>query len=569
MTKPGAATLHTEPEGVLECRPMMQIKLVEVPPKSADHIQVIDLEPANVATHSRFRIGRLQRECDLVLKSDYVSKRHCDLIAGEAGWSITDNASRAGTKLNGARLKPHVSYPLHHGDMIRFCGYEFVVVTDDTDSRTGGSDDLPVFDDDSGFASIIAKPSQSWSHLTAASAENKLQLLLEIIRDLRNPVEIEQQLRRLIDRLFKLIPKARRGTVMVNAHPALTQGFFVTVTKRVDPAIREAGLRHGVMEAVLKEQSAVLTEDKKILCVPLVDRDEATLGCLQLESLSNDELFSQRELELLAGAGLLVSFAIENDLYQAAVARDRILQQELRMARDIQQRLLPPPQDRVGDYDLFACYEAALQVGGDYYDFIELPEGRLAVAVGDVSGKGVPASLLMAKVSSEIRLLLDLGLGPAQVLQRVNQRLAERNTTGSFMTLALLIIDLSRHQLVLANAGHPRPLLRLRDGTLQSLGDDEAGFALGVEPLEQYCECVADFPEDGVLVLFSDGVTEARCHEGDEFGTDRLKSTVSASGPSANDVGQAILDSIQSYLNDQPYPDDLCLACVHRTRKST
>lgn len=543
----------------------MHLKLIEVPPNSADSPQTIDLGEPSATTRPRFRVGRLKRDCDLALQSEYVSKRHFDLVAGEAGWAITDNASRAGTKLNGVRLKAHVAYPVHNGDEIRFCGYQFVILADDSDSRVGGSAELPVIDDDSGFASIISKPGQSWSQLTAASAENKLQLLLEMIRDLRHPVEIEALLRRLIERLFKLIPKARRGTIMVRGCPDMPLGYFVAVTRKSEGVSAEAGMRQGVLEAVLDHQNAVLTEDKQVICVPLVDRDDATIGSLQLESLRPDELFSQRELELLAGASLLVSFAIETDLYQAAVARDRLQQQELRMAREIQRRLLPPPRERFGDYELFATYDAALQVGGDYYDFVELPDGGLALAVGDVSGKGVPASLLMAKISSEIRILLDLGLGPAEVLGRVNQRLTERTSGGGgFITLALLTLDRQRHRLVLANAGHPRPKLRGTDGSIVDLGDAAAGCALGVDATETYREAVYDFPAGAVVLLFSDGVTEARAHDSDVFGMERLQQAIGAAPSVAKDMGLAVLDAIQTYLGDQPNQDDLCLICVSR-----
>jgi len=547
---------------------MMLLRLVEVPPNSLDIPRVIDLESTSVAQQSRLRIGRLKRECDVVLQSAYVSKRHCDLIAGEDGWVITDMQSRAGTKLNGIRLKPKVPYQVHHGDTIRFCGYQFVVECDDSNSNTGSSSDIPIVDDDSGFESVITNPGLSWSNLTAASAQNKLQLLLEMIRDLRHSEKIEQQLRRLIDRLFKLIPAGRRAMVLVSGNPSGESGYHITVTKPADASSPPIALRQAVAEAY-KQKKAVLTEDRQVICVPLLDRDEVLLGCLQMESLGDAQLFTPRELDLLAGAGLLVAFAIENSLYQSAIDRDRLQQQELRMARDIQRSLLPPAEDCVGDYEFFACYDAALQVGGDYYDFVELPHGLLAVALGDVSGKGIPASLLMAKVSSEIRVLLDMGCDPAQVLQRVNQRFAERNTVGRFITLALLTIELHDHRLVLANAGHPRPLLRYGDGSIEELGDDTAGFALGIEATEQYGEYSRDFPEDGTLVLFSDGVTDARSMEGELFGLERLMKALATAGPTASEAGQAILEAIQSHLGDQPNQDDLCLVCVRRTPHSS
>jgi phosphoserine phosphatase RsbU/P len=162
-----------------------------------------------------------------------------------------------------------------------------------------------------------------------------------------------------------------------------------------------------------------------------------------------------------------------------------------------------------------------------------------------------------------------LGLGPAEVLRRVNQRLTERTSGGGgFITLALLTLDRQRHRIVLANAGHPRPLLRGTDGSIMELGDAEAGCALGVDATETYREAVYDFPDGAVVLLFSDGVTEARAHDGDLFGMERLRQAIGAAPSAAKDMGLAVLDAIQAFLGDQPNQDDLCLTCVSRPATS-
>lgn len=550
---------------------MLKLSLIEVPAESLDQPRVIELESPGKTKVPRVRVGRMKRECDIVLQSPYVSKRHCDLISGPDGWSIVDNDSRAGTKLNGVKISPHVPYPLHHGDNLRICGYHLLVESDESDSRTGGSSDVPIIksQSDSGYASVIEKPGQSWSQLTATSAASKLQLLLDILRDLRHPARLEHQLRRLIDRIFMLLPNGRRATIIVKSQPTMPEGFSLVVKRAGSDLAPQHGVLDKVIKEVLEARNAVLTDDRQTMCVPLVDRDETALGCLQIESLSSSSHFTQRELELLAGAGIIVAFVVENGLHQSAVERDRKQRQDLEVARQIQRSLLPAPEDCVGDYEFFAHYEAAFQVGGDYFDFVELPQGLLAMALGDVSGKGVPASLLMVKVSSEIRLLLDMGLGPAQVLKRVNQRLAERNAGGGFVTLVLLTIDLNDNKLVLVNAGHPKPLLRLANRTVLELGFEEAQFPLGVDRDEEYREFVMDFPEEATLVLFSDGATDAeRPESGQQFGVDGIKQALSNAGQAATDVGQGVIEAIQGFLGDHPNSDDLCIACLRRTHRS-
>lgn len=543
---------------------MPQLKLVQAPAEFGEPPAVFSFDASASAQSPRFRIGRLKRECDLALLSDYVSKRHVELAPTDEGWTIVDVGSRAGTKVNGARMEPLTPRRLRHGDEIRFCGYQFVWLDDESDSRTGGSNELQVFEDDSGFASVISKPDRSWSQLTGASAEHKLQMLLEMIRDLRNPTEIEQQLRRLIERVFKMAPKSRRVTIVVRSHPAQVDGFFVSVTRRSDSGRHDAGLRQAVIEAVLTNQNAVLTDDRQVICAPLVDRHDATLGCIQLETFGAEDQFTARELELVVGAALLISLAIENDVYFAAVARERVQQEELRMAHEIQRRLLPPPRDRAGSVEIFAHYAAALEVGGDYYDLVDLPNGGLAVAVGDVSGKGVPAALVMAKISSEIRTLVDLGYRPAHVLDRVNRNLVDRGAGGNFITLALLFLDPDTHRLTLANAGHPRPLLRTPDGRIVELGDQEAGLALGVCDDERYVESEYDLPVGASLFLYSDGVSEARADDGRLFGVEGLRSAIDAELPDAARYGRQILDHVEKHLGDHTPQDDLCLVCLRR-----
>lgn len=542
----------------------MKLKLVAVPASYTDQPAEVVLGDAARPVQPRFRIGRLKRDCDLVLQSEYVSKRHLELIANATGWTLVDLSSRAGTKLNGVRVRANTEYPLHHGDEIRFCGYQFLLSEHESESRVGGSSDLRVIEGESMFASIIAKPDRSWSNLTNSTPENKLQLLLEIIRDLRNPAELEKQVQRLIERLFKLFPKCHRGTVKVLSHPSNADGFYVSVTRPPQEADSRPAMMQGVIDLVLHQQKAVLTEDQRTLCVPLVGRSDQTLGCLQLEAHEKGDVFTQRELELLAGAGLLVSFAIENDMYFAAVTRDRMQQHELKMARDIQQRLLPAPRERVGDYELFAHYRSALHVGGDYYDLVDLQNGGLAVAVGDVSGKGVPAALLMAKISSEIRLLLDLGLDAAEVLRRVNIQLAERAAGGNFVTLALATIDFASHRMSLANAGHPRPLLRLAPGEVVEIGDEAAGLALGIDRRETYQAATVDFPPGAALLLYSDGLSEARAENGDFYGTARVRQSLAGSAGSANETGRELIHQVENFLDDQVYQDDVCVVVVRR-----
>ncbi|MCY4365573.1 MAG: SpoIIE family protein phosphatase [Chloroflexi bacterium] len=247
---------------------------------------------------------------------------------------------------------------------------------------------------------------------------------------------------------------------------------------------------------------------------------------------------------------------------EALSSRDRLvsLENELNVAAKIQQSILPTEFPRGGDYAVFASMEPAREVGGDFYDVINLDNERIGVAIADVSDKGVPAALFMM---SSRTLLKGSAIGtyePGDVLKEVNDILCEGNEAMMFVTLLYAIYDTKSGKLTYANGGHTTPYVRRADGTVIAL-PFTGGIAIGVmEDLEYSQDDFEMLPGDAAF-FYSDGVSEAMNREGEEFGLERM-AEVLANTPSQNpmDINEAMFAAVRAFAGDTPQSDDItCL----------
>ena len=193
---------------------------------------------------------------------------------------------------------------------------------------------------------------------------------------------------------------------------------------------------------------------------PLINRDGNSLGVIQIDTLDPRNRFRQDDLDVLVSVACQAAFAVENAQLHEAAMRDQAMRRELAVAHEVQRGFLPSAAPRIPEYDFFEFYEPANQLGGDYYDYVELPGGRLAVVVADVSGKGISASLLMAKLSAETRYCLASEPSPAAAVGRLNRAFCDSGWEDRFVTMVLAVLDPRRHEVTVVNAGHLPPLLR-------------------------------------------------------------------------------------------------------------
>jgi len=322
--------------------------------------------------------------------------------------------------------------------------------------------------------------------------------------------------------------------------------------------VRKPGLVAGIPIRAIPEIREVLQGLGLRVVIPMQYQGE-TRGLILLGEKLNREEFTPENFEFLSSLGNLAMISLENSrLFKEAIEKQR-LEDELMIAREIQKGLLPSVLPKIPGISMAAANVSSKQVGGDYYDVIPVAQGRWLIAIGDVSGKGTPAALLMANLQATIRALVPLNIPLAELTGRVNDLMCE-NTGGSrFVTFFWGIVDAQEKTLSYVNAGHNYPYVIRRNGSVERL--DRGGMILGVLRTKvPYEEGSVQLRSGDSLVLFTDGVSEAMNNESKEYGESRLESLLCAvSSESSSDVMQAIHDDIKAYAGGAAQSDDITM----------
>ena len=293
------------------------------------------------------------------------------------------------------------------------------------------------------------------------------------------------------------------------------------------------------------------------------------LGVLALANGPLGAPFSQGDFVVFKSIAEQSAFALYNAIIYSLANEKKRLDHDLEIARDIQRILLPSEAPAINGFQISGINAPARQVSGDYFDYIEVDQERLGVAIADVSGKGVPASLIMAICRSVLRAEAARNPSPADVLRKVNRQLYPDIKEDMFISMAYLILDHQRNGITLARAGHDAPLLyRQKSQTVTPI--KSPGMVVGIDSGSVFDRLTVDFTisleRDDCLVLYTDGVTETLNAEGDEFGLDRMMQSMRAS---ANDGAQAIVKKIMGDVRDftgsAPQNDDITLIAIRKT----
>jgi sigma-B regulation protein RsbU (phosphoserine phosphatase) len=268
-------------------------------------------------------------------------------------------------------------------------------------------------------------------------------------------------------------------------------------------------------------------------------------------------VFVQGSLWLLSG------FLMVNLLVLLEVADRLSLKNDLEIAREIQQAMLPKAPFQAEGIDAFGMTRPANTVGGDFYDVIPLKSGRVLVTLGDVAGKGSPAALLMALLLAMLRTLVDEGLPPAELVTRLNVQVMKQAPSTRFITLFLGVFDPASGELTYVNAGQNPPLLRRSTGEYERLRD--GGVALGMFDRSQYAVGRAKLDPADVLIMYSDGITEAENAAGEPFDEQGLQNVVDTrSWGSAKELGWATFEAVERHAQERRLMDDLTVLVVRR-----
>jgi len=534
-------------------------------------------------------------DCDIVLESAAVSRQHVRILDLDGNYYIEDLGSRNGTFLNGRAVAERE--PLSDNDEVGVCDLTFVFHQTPPEpeesaeaTRPGGAEATAMMVDgqptpSSTVMSKVDVSSGSSGLKLEVNTEAKLKALIEIGQNLGKALGLNEVLPNLLDSLFKIFVLADRGFVVLKA-----PGTGRLVPKAVRYRRHQDGetirISRTIVNDVMTSKEAILSADaatdsrfdmaesivdfhiRSMMCAPLIDREGNALGVIQIDTLDQRSRFSQEDLDVLASVACQAAFAVENAQLHEAALRQQALERELALAHQVQRGILPARQPEIADYDFFEFYEAASQLGGDYYDYVELPEGRLAVVVADVSGKGVAASLLMAKLSAETRFCLAIEPEPREAISRLNRIFCGSGWEDRFVTLVLAVLDPALHEVTIVNAGHLPPLLRRGPDVVEPVAEAETRLPLGVEAGIVYEQATMPLSPGECLTLYTDGITEAMNRAGELYGRARLLDRLRGEADKVAGIGQGILDDVKQFVGARPQSDDMCLACFGRAAGS-
>ena len=351
----------------------------------------------------------------------------------------------------------------------------------------------------------------------------------------------------------------------LDSPPAIETAIFeIPEHDALGPVLLDAG---GPVEvAGLQLDSPAITQLRETgveLVVPLISQGEL-IGTLNLGHRLSDQPYSTDDRRLLANLAAQMAPAIRvaqlvREQEEEAQERERI-EQELRVAALIQQTLLPKQLPSISGWEIDAFYRPAREVGGDFYDFIGLDDGRLGLVIGDVTDKGVPAALVMATCRSMLRAAAPRNPDPGAVLAEVNDALYEEIPPNMFVTCLYGILDPSNGEIIYANAGHNLPYVRTEAGVVELRA---TGMPLGLMPGSDYEVKTDEISPDEAMLLSSDGIVEAHDPEGEMYGFPRLMGKVATGGDDL--IGTLVADLDGFTAEDAEQEDDVTLVAVRRT----
>ncbi|RPJ26751.1 MAG: GAF domain-containing protein [Chloroflexi bacterium] len=299
-----------------------------------------------------------------------------------------------------------------------------------------------------------------------------------------------------------------------------------------------------------------------LFAVPIAVKD-VLYGVMLIEEAPGGLRFRARRLEIITGIAQQAALAIQNDLLQKEMVVRERLETEVQLARQIQQTFIPESLPQFKDWELAARWKTARQVGGDFYDVFDLPDGRLGLFIADVADKGVPAALFMALTRTLVRAAVIEDTSPAEAMKRVNDLLIPDTRQGMFVTAVYAVLDMEANELTYVNAGHNPPLWMKQDGSIEKL--TRTAIALGVvtgEPVEQRTIKLESCDN---LFLYTDGLTESFNLENEFYGEARLLEAIrSIDCSSASDLLDAVEKSLLNFVQDMPPADDLTMLVLRR-----
>lgn len=546
-------------------------------------------------------IGR-HPDCQIPVKdSGRVSRYHAKIVRQGDAYFVKDLNSRNHTYLNDEQIDDTL-HPLKDGDRLRICDMEFRFRQKDpsketkSPSKSTASLGSLTAEDSSVSAELVddEAPDDTSSTVLAAmdvssgadgivqltsSLQARMSALMEITRSLGKALALDEVLPKVLNSLFKIFLQADRGFIVLRAEdgslvPRWTKSrrpgqdetirISRTIVRRVMDS-KEAILSHDVTKDDRLDMSQSIAElrIRSMMCAPLLDSEGQPLGVLQLDTLDQRKRFQSEDLEVLTTVAIQSGIAVHNAQLHERALRQKEMEQDLELAKEVQEAFLPQAAPTSKDYEFFAFYRPANFVGGDYYDYIALPDGRTAVIVADVVGHGIAAAMMMAKVSAEAKFCLASVAHPATAVTMLNERLSAMGIQR-FVTFIAVVLDPAKHEATIVNAGHMAPIWRRSGTVIEEPGHDLAGLPLGIVRGIDYRQKTISLEPGDVLAMYTDGINEAMNPQGQQYTIDRIRTHVKNGGPELKWIGDVIVNEVQTHVGAGPQTDDMCLVLLRR-----
>jgi serine phosphatase RsbU (regulator of sigma subunit) len=555
--------------------------IVKYPDRAAEHFPINRL---------RVTIGRSARN-DLCIPDPFASRVHAEVRNEGDEYKLQDLGSANGTLYNGSVVESAIT--LTRGGRIQIGETEIVfndsafplssgatMITDNSSSIPEATIALSSADRTTSglFEAIEGARTREDSAPRPANQSDLLALISKVGVALLASVTLNETLEQIVALVFEAVPADR---CMIMMRDKKNPELKVAVARLRDRAgeVGEIRISRSVIDEVVTNGKSVLTSDaqadprfmggtvmlqgvRSVLAVPL-GVGANVFGIIYADSPLSDARFTEDHLKVLTTLASVAAIRVENArLTEEQIERER-LEREQQVASEIQQRFLPASAPQLDGWELqgisFPCYE----IGGDYYDFIRREDGKLVVALGDVSGKGTAAALLMSSLHAAIHAQSDAHDSIVETISAVNRYLVESIPPNRFVTLFYAELDPLKGSLTFLNAGHNPPLIVHAGGTMEQLA--AGGLPLGIMSDAEFREGRTQLQPGDVLVIYSDGVSEAVNPSGEEFGPTRLYEVVARNlDASAGGIRDRIESALTKFCQGTPAADDITLVIVKR-----
>ena len=502
-----------------------------------------------------------------------LSRKHMAFERRGAAWIVSDLGSKNGTMVNGDRIAE--AHTLQPGDRVS-AGH--IVIEYGASAPSARIDQTVVFVErgsEEVGTTVVAKLEGALSSKGPQSPQQDtrhMQALIKAGRELSGHRPLQDLFAVILDLAIEAVGAAR-GVLMTLESNGLIMRAARGDKFKISSVIRDRVLdgresmlvRDATLDRALRERLSIVEQGvRSMMAVPL-QTDNKVIGLIYVDSPYQVLEFSSGDLNLLTVLSNVAAIRIEHARHAEVEHAAQLIMRDLQQAAEIQRGLLPSKPPKVQQFDLAGYNEPCRTVGGDYFDYFMTPDGKLALLVADVAGKGMPAAMMMSSLQARVHVLAEAipDLGP--MVTRLNKIVKDTCPANRFITFFMSLIDPATGEVTYCNAGHNPAIVARADGKIEMLGGG-GGPPLGILPFSKYSEETTVLHPGDVFVLYSDGMTEAAKPElDDEFGEERLAGLVSSNREnSADTILDIAYQSVKTWLDGNPAADDVTLVVAKR-----